>query len=129
VVAPDAEVPEAMLPAGDLVTIVGNLLDNAIDAAAGAPAPRWVRLGAEVGAPGGAGEVVLRITDSGPGVAGDDVERMFGRGWTTKPEVDGRARGIGLALVDRAVRRHGGDVRVSAERGSEFVVRLPLAPT
>jgi len=119
------------LPAGvadphDLVTIVGNLVDNAIDAAAGAPAPRWVRIGAEVV---DAAEVVLRIADSGPGVAADDAERVFGRGWTTKGQVDGRARGIGLALVERAVHRHGGDVRVCAERGSEFVVRLPVVPT
>jgi sensor histidine kinase regulating citrate/malate metabolism len=119
------------LPAGvadphDLVTIVGNLVDNAIDAAAGAPTPRWVRIGAEVV---DAAEVVLRIADSGPGVAADDVDRVFGRGWTTKGQVDGRARGIGLALVERAVHRHGGDVRVCAERGSEFVVRLPVVVT
>jgi two-component system CitB family sensor kinase len=69
---------------------------------------------------------VLRIADSGPGVAADDVERVFGRGWTTKPALDGRTRGIGLALVDRAVRRYGGEVRVSTDRGSEFEVRLPL---
>jgi signal transduction histidine kinase len=130
-----------------LVTIVGNLADNAIDAAAApdAPRPRWVRIGAEVVAeaaaedaeeavePGAALDrapaVVLRIADSGPGVAAGDVERVFGRGWTTKRAVDGRARGIGLALVERAVRRHGGDVRVSTERGSEFVVRLPLVVT
>jgi two-component system CitB family sensor kinase len=120
----------ATLPAGpadphDLVTIVGNLLDNAIDAAAapGAPEPRWVRIGAEVTA---GDTVVLRIADSGPGVPADDVERVFGRGWTTKPTLDGRSRGIGLALVERAVRRYGGEVRVA---GSEFEVRLPLVPS
>ncbi|WP_308258071.1 sensor histidine kinase [Pseudonocardia lacus] len=135
VVADGTALPAGLADPHDLVTIVGNLLDNAIDAAAApdAPRPRWVRIGAEVVGPGagvaGAPEVVLRIADSGPGVAAADVERMFGRGWTTKPAVDGRARGIGLALVDRAVRRHGGDVRVSTERGSEFVVRLPLVVT
>jgi two-component system CitB family sensor kinase len=76
---------------------------------------------------------VLRIADSGPGVPAGDVERVFGRGFTTKPAVDGRTRGIGLALVDRAVRRSGGEVRVSpadgTARGSEFEVRLPLVPS
>jgi two-component system CitB family sensor kinase len=134
VVADGSTLPPGLADPHDLVTIVGNLLDNAIDAAAapGAPEPRWVRIGAELvgeGAPG----VVLRIADSGPGVPAGDVERVFGRGFTTKPAVDGRTRGIGLALVDRAVRRSGGEVRVSpadgTARGSQFEVRLPLVPS
>jgi two-component system, CitB family, sensor kinase len=131
VVADGTTVPAGLADPHDLVTIVGNLVDNAIDAAAapGAPLPRCVRIGAEVVGPdpdGGPPAVVLRVADSGPGVAAADVEHVFGRGWTTKTAAPGRARGIGLALVDRSVRRYGGDVRVSTERGSEFVVRLPL---
>jgi two-component system CitB family sensor kinase len=135
VVAEGATLPAGLAEPHDLVTIVGNLLDNAIDAAAApdAPEPRWVRIGAALVGPltstPAAPGVVLRIADSGPGVPPADIERVFGRGFTTKPVVGGRTRGIGLALVDRAVRRYGGEVRVCAEAGSEFEVRLPLVPT
>jgi two-component system CitB family sensor kinase len=117
-VAPDAEVPEALLPARDLVTIVGNLLDNAVDAALAAPPPRRVEFAAAVrGA-----ELVLRVADSGSGLDPADVAHAFERGWSTKPADGPVGRGLGLALVGQAVRRHGGDIAVE---GSAFTVRLP----
>jgi two-component system CitB family sensor kinase len=119
VVAPDAEVPHDLLPPGDLVTIVGNLLDNAIDAAVAAPPPRRVSFSA---APDG-GDLVVRIADSGPGLDPADVTRAFERGWSTKPAAGGLAgRGLGLALVGQAVHRHGGGIAVD---GAVFTVRLP----
>ncbi|WP_432971366.1 sensor histidine kinase [Dactylosporangium sp. CA-233914] len=120
-VAPDAEVPVAGLPAGDLVTIVGNLLDNAIDAAVAAPPPRRVEFAAV--ADGGALE--LRVTDSGPGLDPADVTHAFERGWSTKPAAGNPVgRGLGLALVGQAVHRHGGTIAVD---GAAFTVRLPLS--
>ncbi|WP_432824660.1 ATP-binding protein [Dactylosporangium sp. CA-092794] len=117
VVAPDAEVPEAVLPAGDLVTIVGNLLDNAIDAAVAAPPPRRVEFSAALRD----GDVVLRVADSGPGLDPADVARAFERGWSTKPAGGPAGRGLGLALVGQAVHRHGGGIDVD---GAVFTVRL-----
>lgn len=112
------------MPAGladprDLVTIVGNLLDNAIDAAQEGPEPRWVRFGAGVDDDA----VELRVSDSGPGIAPEDAARAFDRGFSTKPD-DGMGRGLGLALVRRAAQRHGGGVRLAGK--AEFTVRLPL---
>jgi sensor histidine kinase regulating citrate/malate metabolism len=112
-------VPSGLADPRDLVTIVGNLLDNALDAAQTAPAPRWVRFGARVTAD----SVELRIADSGPGLSPEDAERAFERGWSTKPS-NGFGRGLGLALVRRAVERHGGMVTLSGR--AEFAVRLPL---
>lgn len=112
-------VPAGIADPRDLVTIVGNLLDNAIDAAQDAPAPRWVRLGAGVRDDA----VELRVADSGPGLAAEDAERAFERGFSTKPH-DGFGRGLGLALVRRAAQRHGGLVQLSGR--AEFTVRLPL---
>ena len=116
-------VPDGLADPRDLVTIVGNLIDNAVDAARSAPQPRWVSLGGEVRG----GEAVLRVADSGPGLDPAAAERAFTRGWSTKPPRDGRPRGLGLALVGRAVRRAGGSVGVEqGEPGAVFVVRLPV---
>jgi two-component system CitB family sensor kinase len=116
-------VPAGVADPRDLVTIVGNLLDNAVDAAQDAPDPRWVRLGAGVVD----GAVELRVRDSGPGVPAEDAERAFERGFSTKASGDGQeglGRGLGLALVRRAAQRHGGSVRLAGP--AEFAVRLPL---
>jgi two-component system, CitB family, sensor kinase len=114
-----AHVPAGVADPRDLVTIVGNLLDNAIDAAQDGPAPRWVRFGAAVAD----GAVELRVGDSGPGIAPEDADRAFERGFSTKPH-DGFGRGLGLALVRRAVQRHGGVVGLAGR--AEITVRLPL---
>jgi sensor histidine kinase regulating citrate/malate metabolism len=113
------------LPAGDLVTIVGNLLDNAIDAALAGDPPREVQLAAEVADD----RLELRVEDTGPGVREEDLPRVFERGWSTKDATGapaGLGRGLGLALVAQAVRRHGGTLSVRPGPGAEFRVSLPL---
>jgi sensor histidine kinase regulating citrate/malate metabolism len=122
---PATSVGETGLPGGDLVTIVGNLLDNAIDAALAGDPPRQVQLAAEVDA----GRLEIRVEDTGPGVPDGDAARVFERGWSTKEAPDapaGLGRGLGLALVAQAVRRHGGTITVRPGPGAEFVVSLPL---
>ncbi|MFF3768876.1 ATP-binding protein [Streptomyces sp. NPDC002232] len=116
----DGRVPAA-LPSRDLVTILGNLIDNAVEAAGGTP---HARVTVTVAAPAGGGELLLRVGDSGPGVRAADREAVLGRGWTTR----GPGRGLGLALVGQAVTRASGTLSVTdaAEGGAEFTVRLPL---
>ncbi|MFJ9619898.1 sensor histidine kinase [Streptomyces noursei] len=113
------------LPARDLVTVLGNLVDNALDAAAPPQehgAPPQVRVTARADG----GELLLCVADNGPGVAADATEEVFRRGWSTKQR--GGARGLGLALVAQAVRRHGGTIGLDRgpEGGARFTVRLPL---
>src|SRR5262245_20885589 len=93
-----------------VVTILGNLIDNAMDAAiegASARPPRVV-----VTARTDEEELVLEVADSGPGVDPGVVPEMFRRGWTTKASGGPVGHGLGLALVGQAVRRHGGSVEV-----------------
>jgi PAS domain S-box-containing protein len=77
------------------------------------------------------GEVVLRVRDTGIGIAPDMLPRIFGLFVQAERRLD-RARGgvgIGLTLVKRLVEMHGGTVEADSAgpgRGSEFVVRLPL---
>jgi two-component system sensor histidine kinase ChvG len=73
------------------------------------------------------GQAVLVVTDTGPGIAPEDLARVFARFFTTR----GRSRGtgLGLALVQAVARAHGGSVAVSSApgRGATFEVRLPRA--
>ncbi|MBX6387209.1 MAG: sensor histidine kinase, partial [Microbispora sp.] len=122
VISPDSELDDVALDARDLVTILGNLIDNAIDAAVqGAPPARVrVHLRAEDGT------FVIRVADSGPGLDPGAVRDAFRRGWSTK----GDGRGLGLAMAGQAVRRLGGSIETGTGdgdcRGAVFTVRIPL---
>ena len=120
----DAEATDSLagtgLAAQDLVTIVGNLVDNAIDAAATGEPPRWVSLEIAVEHDG----VVIEVADSGPGVPEKDSEAVLRYGYSTKPHT-GQGRGLGLALVSRTVNRLGGSLTVARRRGAVFTVVLP----
>jgi sensor histidine kinase regulating citrate/malate metabolism len=110
------------LPARDLVTVLGNLIDNAMDAAQGTVGAR-VTVTAFTDDSG----LVLRVADTGAGVDPAHTEAVFQRGWSTKPAGPG-GRGLGLALVRQAVSRHHGTLTVAAAPGggAEFEARLPL---
>lgn len=107
----------------DLVTVLGNLVDNAIDAVAGAPGDRGR---VEIGLAAGDGTVEVRVRDSGPGVASELVEEVFRSGFSTKVARDSGGRGLGLALARQACLRRGGGITLHNDGGAVFVARLPL---
>ncbi|MFF7800641.1 sensor histidine kinase [Streptomyces olivaceus] len=78
-------------------------------------------------AEGGRSELVLRVSDTGAGVDPAHADLVFERGYSTKPADEG-GRGLGLALVRQAVRRHGGTLSVTDAEGggARFEARLPL---
>jgi sensor histidine kinase regulating citrate/malate metabolism len=114
------------IAARDLVTILGNLIDNGIDAAIEGAGERDGRPGVMVTARTDAEELFLRVSDTGPGLAEDMVSQVFGRGWSTKPADGPIGHGLGLALVGQAVRRYGGTIEIGRDVGAVFTVRLPL---
>lgn len=114
--------PEGVAPARDVVTIVGNLVDNALDAVATAKGARRVRVDAHVDG----GYAVLTVEDTGPGLPPGEVERAFQRGYSTKQAAGEGRRGLGLALVAQSVQRLGGELRVEGPPGARFVVRIPV---
>jgi two-component system, CitB family, sensor kinase len=103
----------------DLATVVGNLVDNALDAIGHAP-DGWVAV--EIAHQDGQVRVVVR--DSGPGVAPELAEEVFEHGFTTKAAADGQ-RGIGLALIRMVCARRGGQVRVHNDDGAVFGAGRP----
>lgn len=116
--------PDGLVDPRGLVTIVGNLVDNALDATAGTP---HARVEVELRARGRA--VTLRVRDTGPGIPAEHRELVFTAGWSTKEPPAHRRRGIGLSLVRRLAERQGGSATVDAAYGggAEFVVVLPEA--
>ncbi len=102
----------------DLVTVLGNLVDNALDALAGARG--WI----SVSVVEDDGVVVVEVRDSGPGVAPEIAEEVFKNGFTTKAAEQGQ-RGLGLALTRQTCLRRGGSVRVHNADGAVFTARLP----
>jgi two-component system CitB family sensor kinase len=106
------------------VTVIGNLIDNAIDASAEAATGKRVTVMVRPDAD----DLVIQVTDTGPGLSDDLVDSAFTRGWSTKNATDPAGRGLGLALVNQVVRRHRGTVDVTAAPGggAVFTARLPL---
>jgi sensor histidine kinase regulating citrate/malate metabolism len=123
VVTEDSSIDDGVLPdalvARDLVTLLGNLIDNAIDAAIEGGGRPVVTVTARVDD----GELLLRVTDTGTGIDPAAISEVFRRGWTTKGSA---GRGLGLALVEQTARRHGGTVEIGHSGGAVFSVRLPM---
>ena len=107
--------------AHSVMTIVGNLIDNALDAVANQPSPRRVSVQLRDD-----DEVRIVVTDNGPGVPADAVDEIFTDGYSTKMPRGEMRRGIGLALVSRIVHRAGGSIEVVPGAGARFEVRLAL---
>lgn len=110
----------AGLAVQDLVTILGNLLDNAIDAAADGDAPRRVELTVESDAEG----LDIIVKDSGSGIDPAAVDNIFRHGFSTKAKGP-FGRGVGLALVRQAVQRLDGTMTITGTDGARFHVFLP----
>ncbi|WLP88585.1 sensor histidine kinase [Gordonia sp. NB41Y] len=122
---PQTWVEGRLTDAVTVTAVVGNLLDNAIDAAAGS-----AQAEVEVEILTDATTMLITVADSGPGIAFERPDDIFAEGVTTKrdPAVPG-GRGMGLAVVRQLARRIGGDVVVADPGGNlggaVLVARLP----
>ncbi|GAA1189895.1 sensor histidine kinase [Brevibacterium paucivorans] len=129
----------------DLVTVIGNLLDNAFDAVSRPDIPAERKQVELTMSGSSASGYIVTVRDDGPGIPDEAVDQIFERGWSTKHDgvehdtgqgakTQG-SRGVGLDIVVQAVKRLGGAIDVDgglgdeAEhgelRGAEFSVWLP----
>ena len=105
----------------DVATVVGNLVDNALDAVANL-AHASIKVEVTVDDT----DVHVTVSDSGPGVSPDAANRIFDRGFSTKSAAVVGGRGIGLSLVRRICEQRGGAVGVQYADGAVFTAVLPL---
>ena len=105
----------------DLLTVVGNLVDNAMEAVAATSGTVSVGLFVIEDA------VIVTVRDNGPGVDPDLADRVFEQGFSTKTARDPGARGWGLALSRVVCEKRGGAVSMDRADGrTEFTATLPM---
>jgi len=120
-VAPD--LPPLLADGERLQRAIINLIHNAIKFTL--PGGRvWVRASRE-----GRG-LAIRVTDTGIGIAPEDLPRVFERFYKADRSRSGEGIGLGLAIVKHTVQAHGGQVAVESAlgQGSTFTILLPLRP-
>nr|WP_294795922.1 ATP-binding protein [uncultured Mucilaginibacter sp.] len=106
-----------------LTKMVNNLLSNAF---------KFTRSGGLIQLQIRAGEqnrLIIRVTDSGVGIAESDLSKIFNRYFQAQNQVDGaKGSGIGLNMVKEYVELHGGEVTVTSQvnEGSEFTLSIPM---
>lgn len=125
---PRLHLPALAGPAAfDLGTVIGNLIDNAAEAATSV-AGRQAVVAVELRHVAGIAEVT--VTDSGPGIPDEVRDEVFGYGFTTKDGDDGdtgSSHGLGLALCRHICDRRGGGLAYHrTEAGTVFVARLEV---
>ena len=109
---------------GQLHQIIVNLVQNAADVLAGDPEGEIVISGEKV-----SGEVILRVSDNGPGIPSVHIDKIFEPFYTTKPI--GAGTGLGLYISYNMAVKQGGDL-TAANRpggGAEFTLRIPADET
>jgi sensor histidine kinase regulating citrate/malate metabolism len=107
--------------AADVITVLGNFIDNAVDATAG-----LTNVMILVHFRDNDSMITIRVSDPGPGVPEDLEQRIFTRGFTTKP-ASVAGRGVGLALVRLVCSKRGGSVTVRNDPGAVFEATLPYS--
>ena len=103
----------------ELVTVVGNLLENALEAVNGVPADalRTVALQITEDDKG----LLIMVSDTGPGIPEDVMPHIFKAGFSTKART---GRGVGMKLINDIVSRRGGTIDVDTDPGSGTTITI-----
>lgn len=122
-VTEDSELPSdtdrVPLTGSEMVTVLGNLIDNAMDACD--RDDPWVEVTVRMFGD----TLLLRVADSGPGMDAETFATATKRGYSTKDDPD--HHGLGLALVSQIVNRHNGSLSTDVTYGSVVTVEVPAS--
>jgi len=112
----------------NLLVNAEHALNDALDAPATMPGDGSPRGAIGISTEREGDDIVLQISDTGCGIAPEDLTRIWDPFWTTKQE--GEGTGLGLSVVHGIVSAHGGTIEVSSDvgGGTTFTIRLPVAP-
>ncbi len=115
------ELPSLQLDPNQMLEVFINIIINAVDAMA-----KGGELGIATCLTEDANAVEIKISDTGYGIAKENLEKVFDPFFTTK-EV-GKGTGLGLAVTYGIIDGHNGSIDVESEvgKGTMFVIRLPL---
>ena len=113
-----ADAEGLLLTGQEMVTVLGNLIDNAMDACD--RDDPWV----EVTVRQDGDQLTIRVADSGEGMDANTFEQAMRRGYSTKSQ-DPERHGLGLALVAQVVKKHHGRLTADVTYGSVVTVTVP----
>lgn len=102
----------------DLCSIIGNLLDNAIESALQDKVHSWIEVEFEYQD----GMFVFSISNNGATINNEDKERIFEAGFTTRDSI---GRGYGLFIVKNLVEGYGGEIALFSDEQTTIMVKLP----
>jgi signal transduction histidine kinase len=117
----DAKLPLVVADKDSLRSVFTNLLINSLEAIDGSGGTVGIKLMSEA-----SDSARVEISDTGRGIATDDIAKIFEPYFSTKET----GTGLGLAIVKKAIDDHGGSISVSSKQGSgtTFVIILPVKP-
>jgi signal transduction histidine kinase len=115
----EGQLPPVVADKDSLRSVFTNLLINSLEAIDGVGGTVEIKLSSET-----ADSARVEITDTGKGIAPEDIAKLFEPYYSTKET----GTGLGLAIVKKAIDDHGGSIRVSSKQGSgtTFVIILPV---
>lgn len=120
-----AECPDSFeqIPSIDLIKILSNLIDNAIDATSAATGKKRIAIACRQEKK----ECVFEVENTGPDIPADQISQLFIAGFSTKSPEAGVSSGMGLSIVRAVVNKHKGTIDVRSQQGvTRFTVRLPM---
>ncbi|MFH0919368.1 MAG: ATP-binding protein [Fibrobacterota bacterium] len=117
-----AVLPKLQLDRGQIRQALTNLIKNAVQALEGAEQPGVIRIESWKEE----GRILVMVADNGPGIAPDNLKKLFQPYFTTKKH----GSGIGLALTERIVSLHNGKITCRSEegKGAEFIMEFTSPP-
>ena len=121
---PQTSLDDLTLDLNAEITVLGNLIDNALDAVSGVPNGQ-VNLSITASH---SNSKVITVRDNGTGLPEPRPDIVFEDGFSTKLSAGSSHRGLGLAIVARLVKQSGGSITCYNHHGAVFIVEIPVKP-